>query len=235
MVGTLKTLQKTYVALAGLALFVLVGGGWATQASALGITDAIYFGGTPYFELADVAGKGLDFTPLETSMENVFGSFDATQSNPAAIGGRFLGNFGKEDWTFTNTSDSALYDVQFLVTYVYVDEGTKGAFGDVGIAGDDLYIVPIAGVYVAAFDLGDVASGATSSPVTLKYHAPKGFSAGINTDYALPMTGYGLFANATGGDPRDGENPIPEPSAALLFGAGFLSLMISRRGKCLGV
>ena len=220
MAGSIKTLQKFFVAL---VVCSVVSGVWASQASALSISDAIYFGGTPFLELADVQGEGLDFIPLESSMENVRGSFSLDVDNISAIGARPISNYGQEDWTFTNESDSALYDVQFLVTFVYVDEGTKGLYGDAGIAGDDLYIVPIAGVYVAAFDLGDIAAGATSAPVTIQYHAPDGFSEGIRTDYVLPMTGYHLYANA-----------IHEPGAALLFAFGILSVGLSRRRKWLG-
>ncbi len=219
MAGTVKTLQRFFVALIMCSAVSVV---WASQASALSISDAIYFGGTPYFELADVEGRGLDFVPLGSSLENVYGSFSVETDNVSSIGARPVSNYGQEDWTFTNTGDSALYDVQFLVTFVYVDRGIKGLYGDVGIAGDDLYIVPIAGVYVAAFDLGDIAAGATSSPITLQYHAPRGFAGGIQTDYKLPQTGYGVYANA-----------IPEPGAALLFVAGILTVGISGRRKCL--
>jgi hypothetical protein len=219
MAGTIKTLQKFFVAL---VVCSVVSGVWASQASALSISDAIYFGGTAYLELADVQGRGLDFTPLESSMQNVFSSFSLDITNISAIGALPVSNYGQEDWTFTNDSDSALYDVQFLVTFVYVDEGSS-LYGEAGIAGDDLYIVPIAGVYVAAFDLGDIAAGATSGPVTLQYHAPNGFSAGVETDYVLPMTGYGLYANT-----------VPEPSAALLFALGILIMGIYGRRKWLG-
>lgn len=221
MAGKVKTLQRFFVAL---VMSVAVSGVWVSPASALGISDAIYFGGTPFFELADVEGRGLDFVPFEDPMENVFGSLSLETSNVSSIGGLPVSNYGQEDWTFTNESDSALHDVQFVVTFVFVDQGVKGSYGDVGIAGEDLYIVPVAGVYVAAFDLGDIAAGATSVPITLQFHAPDGFATGLRTDYVLPRVGYGLYASA-----------IPEPGAALLFAIGILTVGISGRGKCLGM
>lgn len=204
--------------LAALVLCTVVIAAWTPKASALGIADAIYFGGTAYFELADVQGRGLDFIPLESSMQNAFGSFSLGLSNFSSIGALDASTYGQENWTFTNTSGTALYDVQLLITWVYIDEGVKGDFGDVGIAGADLYIAPIAGKYVAAFDLGDIASGATSNPLTIQYHAPNGFGTDAQSEFLRPIVGIGLYANA-----------IPEPSAALLFALGGLSVTIFRR------
>ena len=118
MAGTIKQVQKIFVAL---VMCIAVSGVWSSQASALPISNAIYFGGTPFFELADVEGRGLDFVPLQSSMENLQSSFSLDTGNVSAIGALPVSNYGQEDWTFTNESDSALYDVQFLVTFVYVD------------------------------------------------------------------------------------------------------------------
>ena len=187
------------------------GSDWTTSIT-LGDVGIVDVGGTTYYQFlldANEEGRaGSEANQIDILDIQIYLSPEAVFANPESS---VLGSYGYTGTPYDNTDNELLGDAPVWT----LDSATNG----------DVTVVLNASI---CDNPGQCGSGHGD----LELLIPETLFDGADTDYLVFYTEYGRASSPSGGfeewSTRSSSTPIPEPSAALIFGLGAL-LVYSRR------